>query len=266
MDQIQIIPDDPYKHLVEEIHDLQKLIDRRFPEQEGPRAVVGDIYNLFDLELQIWGRQEFGEQENDELNEMISEAQSQRSRIVPFLRETANWVDPNLSTDFDMPDAGSGEWFGILVYVKILNEFSRKVEFPPEPTVTSDQVAIPTDIEDAKTPEDANPTKAANPDEEEDNRPTCQICAEKYEGGDEDVSSPWHRLCPECLKEDNDPACQICAEKYANGDKDVSFPCHDDHRMCTDCLKAMHCWQLHSRVFIKAHNLSTGVTYNEPVE
>lgn len=103
------VTNEQYQHLVDEIHNLQQAMDRRFPAEVGSRGIIGDIYELFNQELLILARQEAGETDTPELNALISDTQSSRANLVPFLRANATFVDPTLSTDFEFPEAGSGE-------------------------------------------------------------------------------------------------------------------------------------------------------------
>lgn len=98
------VPNDLYRHLLDEIHALQKALDQQSTELEGPRTVVKHIRELLDVELGFLALHDEDEQEN-----VDPEA---RALLVALLRETANSIDPSLSTDFDFPEVGSVECQG----------------------------------------------------------------------------------------------------------------------------------------------------------
>ncbi|EGG01613.1 uncharacterized protein MELLADRAFT_66943 [Melampsora larici-populina 98AG31] len=163
------VPNDLYRHLVDEIHALQKALDQQFTELEGPRTVVNHIRELLDVELGFLALRDEDEQANVDPESRIL--------LVALLRETANSIDPSLSTDFNFPEVGSIEWYGIWAYSGIMSETYHRVEFPPE----------------ARDPD---------PEKAEENTPECGICAEKYEEGDKDINFPCHvrhRMCTECM-------------------------------------------------------------------
>ncbi|EGG10593.1 uncharacterized protein MELLADRAFT_60374 [Melampsora larici-populina 98AG31] len=181
------VPNQQYKNLVEEIYIVQELLDLAITDPDDTRTIVGDIKELFTIEAEILDMQDSGDWRGDDPEEIMSNAQILRTQLPGHLRMIADSLDPDIAPDFDFPDPGTREWYGILLYVTLLDEFSRPVEFPPNPTI------------DASPAQDSGSTDNAQP-------------------------------------EDNGPECEICAEKYEDGDRDVSFPCHSAHRMCFSCL------------------------------
>ncbi|KAH9808665.1 hypothetical protein DFH28DRAFT_1068375 [Melampsora americana] len=277
-------PHEQYQRLIEELHTLQETIDRESPVvEEGFRHVVGNMRELFNLEAEIYRRQNLGDRAGVELDVMIANAKNERQGMIPFLRMNSNyWLDRDLSVDFELPEVATLEWYGIFVYVTILSDLSRQVEFPPDPTEDS----IP--AEDTDSTEDPNPTPDTNPTEDseptddtsltedakstEDAKPTEDAESaqdtETAEDAQPTANPAEEAKVTEDTKpteedEDDGPECGICAEKYEPFDIDVSFPCDERHRLCCVCLKNMHCWQL---VIFQNFYCRADAANDEPVE
>ncbi|KAH9808669.1 hypothetical protein DFH28DRAFT_608376 [Melampsora americana] len=179
-------PDEEYKKLVEEIHTAHTSLTQSMTDTINSRVIIRHIKDLLILEAELMEMMRLAYWQEDSSAETSVDDKALK-RITPnLLRLIADSLDSGLSSDFQLPNPGAKEWYGILVYVTLLSDYSRPVEFPPQPK------------EDPKTNEDPK-----TEEEEEDNGPECGICIAQYQDLARDVSFPCHeshRMCTSCLR------------------------------------------------------------------
>ncbi|EGG10996.1 uncharacterized protein MELLADRAFT_102847 [Melampsora larici-populina 98AG31] len=162
-------PNDEYKKLVEQIYALQKSLDQAMTDPHSPRLTIQHIKDFFTLEAELIEMLRLADWQEESSNETSDQAQ--RTITPNLLRLIADSLDSKLSPDFELPNPGAKEWYGILVFVTLLSDCSHPVTLPPNPE-----------------------------QDKEDGKEECSICITKYEDGQRYIEFPCHtthKICEE---------------------------------------------------------------------